>query len=124
MFPEAVYDDLDEDHDDDDDGGGSGAYDSPPDADATKDTSKEHLCPECGKVFKSQKLLKYHINEHEGRTPYKCDHPGCDFRSASKFKVRGHKKIKHWTEENHLKVGGVWYEQCKLCPEVRLAIGL
>ena len=103
-----------------DDVGGGGVdngYDSPPlDAnsdDVTKD-SKEHLCPECGKVFKSQKLLKYHINEHEGKEPYQCDQ--CDFRSASKFKVRGHKKMKH-KETSHLRVGGVDYDQCSLCPE-------
>jgi len=65
-----------------------------------------NLCPLCGRLFSSALKLEYHINWHNGLTPYECK--DCDYKSHSKFKLNCHKNMKH---RDKVKI-------CTLCPEV------
>jgi len=67
----------------------------------------ERLCTLCGKVFYTTSKLKYHMNWHDGLTPYECDE--CEFKSHSKLLLLIHKR------NNHNKT-----EKCTLCPQMNI----
>ncbi|XP_077113804.1 P43 5S RNA-binding protein-like [Ranitomeya variabilis] len=44
----------------------------------------------CLKTFRKKKALKWHISEHTMEPKFRCDQPGCEWKSNSKAKVAGH----------------------------------
>ncbi|KAM4034584.1 P43 5S RNA-binding protein-like [Anomaloglossus baeobatrachus] len=44
----------------------------------------------CSKTFRKKKALKHHILAHTGEPIFRCDQPGCQWKSNSKAKVAGH----------------------------------
>ncbi|XP_069807942.1 P43 5S RNA-binding protein-like [Dendropsophus ebraccatus] len=44
----------------------------------------------CTKTFRKKKALKRHLSEHGGEAQFRCDHPGCEWKSISKAGLTGH----------------------------------
>ncbi|KAG8566260.1 hypothetical protein GDO81_013159 [Engystomops pustulosus] len=44
----------------------------------------------CSKTFRKKKAFKQHLAEHGGEALYRCDQPGCEWKSNSKASVAGH----------------------------------
>ena len=74
-----------------------------PSLDDDPNQSSSLLCPECGDIFKSKTHLEFHLNEHQGLQPFRCNH--CDFKTHSRFQLSGHKRT-------HQR-----FQRCTLCPE-------
>ncbi|XP_040294400.1 P43 5S RNA-binding protein-like [Bufo bufo] len=55
-------------------------------------TEDPHKCSvkECCKTFRKKKALKLHLSEHSGEPLFRCDQPGCEWKSKSKAGVAGH----------------------------------
>ncbi|KAL0970263.1 hypothetical protein UPYG_G00239640 [Umbra pygmaea] len=60
-------------------------------------TRQEHLCPDCGKVFKSLSNFKLHQQTHTGARPYCCELCGKFFTTA--WKLRNHQLVIHRKEK-------------------------
>lgn len=67
---------------------------------------KDLLCQYCPKKFAHRSFLQYHINQHEGTMPFKCDL--CDFSENCKSNLSNH--IRHV----HLKIPE---HQCPICQQ-------
>ncbi|XP_023217487.1 zinc finger protein 429-like [Centruroides sculpturatus] len=64
-----------------------------------KDEKEKHECPECGRSFKKNFMLKRHIRRHTDERPYVCEICGGRFSFSSTLKR--HNKVVHSKERGY-----------------------
>ncbi len=64
-------------------------------------STRQHVCEECGKTYKSSYCLKHHLRTHSGESPYKCSSCPKTFTSSSKLRnhVETHNEAKAYVCE-------------------------
>ena len=57
------------------------------------ESNAQHVCMQCGKMFKRKGYLAEHMRIHLGVKPYKCEL--CDYRATQSGCLARHMKTKH-----------------------------
>ena len=73
-------------------------------------SNQTHICTYCQKVFKKVNKLKRHISSiHLDTRPFECDFEGCTEKFKRKDHLIRHKKSRHATIEDRLKLKCQYY---------------
>ena len=60
-----------------------------------KDGAKQYRCNLCNYISPTLFLVRRHLFTHNDEIKYKCDKPGCDYKSNSSYNVSRHKSSVH-----------------------------